>query len=168
MPAENIKELLGRLSVANLRQMDEALDRQIEDLKTEKAWIAEALTKKGATPKSSRTETAPKKPQRSKGGRSTGSAAAIKQTIEADPDRVWMPAEVIDAVLAAGVRSTPNSIRVALRRMGEKGFLERGPDGDGWTLAKSNGSPQGTFDEGETSKTSHLKALPAEGRENVG
>jgi hypothetical protein len=167
MAAENIKQLLGRLSVANLRQMDEALDRQIEEVKLEKTWIAEALTQKGAAPKTSRSESAPKKqPQRSKGGRGTGSAAAIRQVIKAEPDRLWAPAEVIDAVLAQGVRSTPNSIRVALRRMGEKGFLERGPDGEGWTLAKSNGSPQGSLE--PTSETSHPKALPAGGGENVG
>lgn len=159
MPAENIKELLSRLSVANLQQMDEALDRQVEDLKTEKAWIAEAMTKKGVTPKSPRSEQAPKKtPRKAKGGRSTGSAAAIKQIFEDQPDRVLMPAEVIDAVLAKGISSTPNSIRVALRRFGEKGFLERGPDGDGWTRAKSNGSPQGTFDGSETSTPKAVEA----------
>lgn len=168
MAAENIKELLGSLSVAKLRKMDEAIDRQIAERKTEKSWIADALAKKGAAPKSSRAETPPRKPQQPNKGRATGSAAAIKRIIAAEPDRVWMPAEVIDAVLTQGVSSTPNSIRVALRRMGEKGFLERGPDGTGWTLAKSNDPPQGSLEEDETSKTSHLKALPAGGRENVG
>src|SRR5213079_2183909 len=135
MAAENIKELLGSLSVAKLRTMDEALDRQIEERKTEKSWIADALAKKGAAPKSSRADNPPRKLQKMKtGGRNTGSAAAIRQIISAEPNRVWMPAEVIDAVLMQGVRSTPSSIRVALRRMGDKGFLERGPDGTGWTL----------------------------------
>lgn len=167
MAAENIKELLGSLSVAKLRKMDEAIDRQIEERKTEKSWIADALAKKGAAPKSSRADNPPGKPQKSSTGRSTGSAAAIRQIITAEPDRVWMPAEVIDAVLTQGVRSTPNSIRVALRRMGEKGFLMRGPDGTGWTLAKSNGSPQGSFDQ-QTSQTSHPKGLAPGGGENVG
>jgi hypothetical protein len=168
MAAENIKELLGSLSVAKLRAMDEALDRQIAERKTEKSWIADALAKKGAAPKSSRTDSPARKPQKVRaGGQNTGSAAAIRQIISAEPDRVWMPAEVIDAVLMQGVRSTPSSIRVALRRMGDKGFLERGPDGTGWTLAKSNGAPQGSFDE-QPSQTSHPKALPAGGGENVG
>lgn len=167
MAAENIKELLGSLSVAKLRTMDEALDRQIAERKTEKSWIADALAKKGAGPKLSRADSPPGQPQKKRTGQNTGSAAVIRQVISAEPDRVWMPAEVIDAVLTQGVRSTPNSIRVALRRMGEKGFLERGPDGTGWTLAKSNGSSQGLFDE-QTSQTSHPNGSAAGGGENVG
>lgn len=159
MAANNIKELLGRLSVANLQQMDEALDRQIEERQTEKAWIAEALADKGVTPKTPRSDPTPKKSsRRAKGGNGAGSAAAIKEIFENEPDRVFMPAEVIDGVLAKGINSTANSIRVALRRFGDKGFLERGPDGNGWTRAKSNGSPQGTFDNSETSTPKAVEA----------
>ncbi|MFT3865931.1 MAG: hypothetical protein QM729_16825 [Solirubrobacterales bacterium] len=169
MAATNIKDLLQDLSVAKLQKMDEAIDQQITELKTEKRWIADALTKKGAAPKSSKTETAPKKPRRpSTGGQKNGSAAILKEIVANEPERVWTPAEVIDAAHAQGVRSTANSIRVALRRMGANGFLERGPEGEGWTLARSNGSPQGSFDGEQTSETSHLKAVPAGGRENVG
>jgi hypothetical protein len=168
MPAENIKELLGTLSAAKLRKMDEALDRQISERQTEKEWITEVLAKKSGGSASSRIEEAARRGSAFARSPKNGTAETIREIIREQPGRVWMPRDIIEAAHGRGVASTPQAIRVALRRMGEKGFVVRGPDGEGWALAKSNGSAQESFDEAQTSKTSPLKALPAGRREDEG
>ena len=140
MAAKNLTEFLATLSVAKLRAMDQSIDEQIEDLRSQNKVIRDALAEKGAIPKGSARETAQRKEQKAQGGRKTGSAAAIREIISAEPERLWMPKEVIDALHARGIESAPAAVRVALRRMGAKGFLVRGPSGEGWKLASSNGS----------------------------
>ncbi|HEV2945088.1 MAG TPA: hypothetical protein VGX26_08250 [Solirubrobacteraceae bacterium] len=68
------------------------------------------------------------------------------------PEHVWTPAEIIHVVKERGATSSPNAIRVALRRMyNVEHFLERGSDGTGWRLASSNGSRQESFSEATSS-----------------
>lgn len=130
--------------------MARSIDAQLADLQVEKEWIWDALAEKGV-PKPSARETTQRKEPKSQGGRRTGSTAAIRGIISADPERLWMPKEVIDALHARGIESAPAAIRVALRRMGEKGFLVRGPDGEGWKLASNNGSEPESLLEAQTS-----------------
>jgi ribosomal protein L31E len=135
----DISELLASQSVQKLKAMDKNIDGQIDDLQHQKKLIWDALAKKGV-PRPPARETSQRKEQKARGGRRTGSAAAIREIFSADPNRVWMPKEVIDALHARGVEAAPAAVRVALRRMGEKKFLVRGPDGEGWKLASNNGS----------------------------
>jgi hypothetical protein len=161
MPAQTVKGLLAAQSAAKLQAMEQAIDEQIAALKLEKSWIGDALIEKGVRSKpTSRPEAAPKKERKARTAR-TGSSAVIREIVKEQPERIWMPKEIIDAAHERGVGSTAQAIRVALRRMGEQGFLDRGPDGSGWKLASSNGSAQGSFEEARTSKTSHPKAEPA-------
>jgi hypothetical protein len=139
MAAKNLTEFLATLSVAKLKAMDQSIDAEIDDLALQKKMIRNALAEKGVLKPTTR-ENAQRKEPKGQGGRKTGSAAAIREIISAEPERVWMPKEVIDALHARGVESAPASVRVALRRMGEKGFLARGPNGEGWKLASTNGS----------------------------
>jgi hypothetical protein len=161
MPAQTVKELLAAQSAAKLQAMEEAIDGQIATLSLEKSWIGDALIEKGVRSKpNGRPEAAPKKERKGRTGR-TGSSAVIREIVREQPERIWMPKEIIDAAHQRGVGSTDQAIRVALRRMGEQGFLQRGPDGSGWRLASSNGSVQESFDGAQTSKTSHPKAVQA-------
>lgn len=149
--------------------MEQSIDEEIGDLQQQKKWIGAALIRKGVSVKApTRQESASRKAPKASGGRKAGSTAIIKEIIAAQPDRVWMPAEVIDAAHAQGVGSTAQAIRVALRRMAKKGFLKRGPDDRGWILATSNGPTQESFDQAQSSQASHPMAEPAGGRENVG
>jgi hypothetical protein len=170
MAANTLIDELGKMSATKLQAIEEAIDMQIADLQTQKGLVTRVLIQKGVRAKPSASTPTAEKPRRSakQRGKKTGSTATIKEIITAEPERVWMPAEVIAAAHERGVGSTAQAIRVALRRMGEQGFLERGPTGDGWILAKSNGSPQGSFDQEETSQASYPKALAARGQETVG
>jgi hypothetical protein len=151
MAAKNLTEFLATLSVVKLRAMDESIDEEIDDLTLQKKMIRNALAEKGVIKPTAR-ETAQRKEQKSQGGRKTGSAAAIREIISAEPERLWMPKEVIDALHARGIESAPAAVRVALRRMGAKGFLVRGPTGEGWKLASSNGSePESLLEAQKTS-----------------
>jgi hypothetical protein len=153
MAAKTVQDLLAAQSATKLQAMEQAIDEQIADLQTQKQWIGKALIDKGVRPKpSSNPDSKPKKVKkgRSKSSR-TGSSDVIRALLREQPSRVWMPREIIAAAQERGVTSTDQAIRVALRRMGEQGFLERGPGGEGWKLASSNGSQQESFSEAQTS-----------------
>jgi hypothetical protein len=149
MPAQTVKQLLASQSAAKLQAMEQAIDEQIAALKLEKSWIGDALIEKGVRSKPARPES-PKKERKRRTGR-TGSSAIIREILREHPGRVWMPKEIIDAAHGRGVQSTDQAIRVALRRMGDQGFIERGPEGAGWKLASSNGSVQESLSEAQTS-----------------
>jgi hypothetical protein len=142
MAANSVLELLATQSAAKLQAMEQAIDEQVADLRTQKDLIGRALTKKGVrpTPAPSNDEKPPKK-RKHRNGR-TGSSSIIRQVVQEAPDRIWMPIEIIRAAHERGVTSNAQSIRVALRRMGDQGFLTRGPNGQGWQLASAstNGS----------------------------
>lgn len=149
MAANSVPELLAAQSKAKLRAMEQALDEQIADLKIQKQWVGKALLAKGGGSKP--TVSAGDKASGQNTGRKTGSTEMLRQIIKEQPERVWMPKDVIDAANEKGISSTDAAIRVALRRMYERGFLERGPDGTGWKLASSNGSAGESSSEAQTS-----------------
>jgi hypothetical protein len=129
--------------------MEQGIDDEIADLKIQKKWIGEALVKKGVRSKpTTKSEPARKKARKAK---RNGSTDVIREIFREQPERVWMPAEVIGVARERGVTSTDQAIRVALRRMRDQGFLQRGPSGEGWRLASSNGSQQESLSEAQTS-----------------
>jgi hypothetical protein len=151
MPANSVLELLATQSAAKLQAMEQAIDEQITDLRTQKDLIGRALTKKGVRPTvAPHADAKPPKRRRHRSSR-TGSSSVIRQVVQEQPERIWMPIEIIQAAHERGVTSNAQSIRVALRRMGEQGFLARGPDGTGWKLASSNGSAGESFSEAPNS-----------------
>jgi hypothetical protein len=153
MTVQTLPELLANQSAAKLQAMEEAIDEQIADLKLQKKWIGNALISKGVRPKpaakaDSKPSAAPKRSR--KAASRNGSTDTIRAIFRENPESVLMPAQVIAIARERGASSTDQAIRVALRRMRDQGFLERGPDG--WKLASSNGSAQESFSEAETSE----------------
>lgn len=143
-----VVELLAKQSVARLHAMQQDIRAQIQDLQLQAHWIERALAEKGeVAPTPAAAVQAPtafsvtrtSSPRRSKPKRG-GTSEAIRRVLEGEPGRLWQPAEVAERVHALGIGSSSPAIRVALRRMGDEGFLTRGPDGTGWKLASANGS----------------------------
>jgi hypothetical protein len=169
MPANSVLELLAAQSAAKLQAMEHAIDEQIADLRSQRELVGRALTEKGVRPKTTPNSNGDAKPSKRRKQRNsrTGSSSVIRQIFLEQPERVWMPIEVINKAHERGVSSTAQAIRVQLRRMGEQGFLERGPGGTGWRLAAaSNGSAGEPY--AEANKTSSPKADGPEGDEDVG
>jgi hypothetical protein len=157
MPANSVLELLATQSAVKLQAMEQAIDEQIADLKAQKELVGRALTAKGVRPTPApHADEKPPKRRKHRNGR-TGSSSVIREVVQEQPGRVWMPIEIIRAAHERGVTSNAQSIRVALRRMGDQGFLKRGPNDEGWQYAAaSNGhaevnqtSPQRPQPEGE-------------------
>lgn len=162
MAVQSVHELLATLSRSKLEAMEKGIDAKIADLRTEKELVGRALAAKGVTrPKTTPSNTDDKATKRrnKRGGRGTGSSQVLRTIIEEQPDRIWMPIEIIHEAHSRGVTSRDQAIRVALRRMGERGILRRGPNDEGWQFAASqNGSS------GEPSD----QTSPPEGHETVG
>lgn len=138
-----VVDLLAKQSTAKLRTMQSDIQQQINDLMLQAQWIKRAIEEKSGTQTTvdAPTDAGPRLKRTAPKRRSTGTSAAIRQVIEGgDPERVWLPGEVVREVKARGVTSSAAAIRVALRRMGEDGLLARGPNGEGWKLASVNGS----------------------------
>jgi hypothetical protein len=162
MPPNSVLDLLSNLSATKLQAMERLIEDQIADLRSQKELVGRALTKKGARPRTTPNGTDTKPTRRRRQGGRTGSMAVLRDIVREQPDRVWMPIEIIGEAHERGVTSQDQAIRVALRRLGEQNFLQRGPDGTGWQLAASqNGS-------GELFQTSPPSAQKAEGGEDVG
>lgn len=151
---QTLPDLLANQSAAKLQAMEEAIDDQIADLKQQKKWIGDALIRKGIRPRPT-AKSEPKPPASPKRSRKpanrNNSTDIIRKIFRDSPGHVFMPADVIGIARERGASSTDQAIRVALRRMRDQGFLQRGPDGNGWKLASSNGSAQESFSEAPTS-----------------
>jgi hypothetical protein len=148
MLLETVSDFLAKQSKAKLEAMERGIGERIADLKAEQELVARALANKGVI----RPKTAPSpidaKPakRRKHGGRSTGSANVLRAIVQEQPERVWQPIEIINEAHDRGVTSNNQSIRVALRRLYEQGFLRRGPGNTGWQFAASqNGSAREPF-----------------------
>jgi hypothetical protein len=169
MPANSVLQFLASQSAAKLQAMEHAIDEQIADLRSQRDLVGRALTEKGVRPKTTPNGNGDAKPSKRRKQRNsrTGSSSVIRSIFLEQPERVWMPIEIINEAHERGVSSTAQAIRVQLRRMGEQGFLDRGPGGTGWRLtAASNGSA------GEphvvANETSSPTARSARGDEDVG
>jgi hypothetical protein len=149
MTVDTVLALLASQSAARLEAMEHALDEQIVDLASQKTLIDRALVEKGArtkaTPSGSDEDTKPSKRRRTR-GRRTGSSTILRDIFNETPNVVFQPAEVISEAHARGVASSAQAIRVQLRRLGEQGFLARGPEGRGWMLAMHPTDPEPLHD----------------------
>ncbi len=150
MAANSVLELLAKQSATKLQAMEQSIDAQIADLKTQKELVGRALIEKGVRKPAPKSDEKPPNHRKRRNTR-TGSSTVIREIIREQPERVWMPREIIQAAHERNVSSKAQSIRVALRRMGEQGFLERGPDGEGWKLASVNGSAEESSSEAQSS-----------------
>ena len=160
MPQNPVIDVLAKLSAAKLEAMQKDIEAQISDLRTQARWVDKALIEKGVHPEPVEqagsaqppaNEPPPRQAKR-RGVKRTGTADLIRTVFKERPEHVWTPAEVIRAVKARGATSSPQAIRVALRRMHNVDhFLERGPDGTNWRLASSNGMRQESFSDAEHS-----------------
>lgn len=147
-------QILAKQAAAKLEAMQKDIEAQIADLRTQARWIDRALIEKGVHPPST-SQNGPTQPKptpasatKRRGTKRTGTADLIRAVVKERPEHVWKPAEIIHIVKERGATSTPQAIRVALRRMHNvDGFLEHGPDGTGWRLASSNGSKQESLSE---------------------
>lgn len=160
VPPNPVIEVLAKLSAAKLEAMQKDIEAQIADLRTQARWVDRALVEKGVhAPSTQQNDVSrPTTPVPSstrvkrRGTKRTGTADLIRAAIKERPEHIWTPAEVIRAVQERGATSSPQAIRVALRRMHKvDGFLEHGPDGTGWRLASSNGSVRESFSEAPSS-----------------
>jgi hypothetical protein len=141
MASNPVVDLLAKQSTAKLRTMQGDIQQQINDLMLQAQWIKRAIEEKGGTRTTADVPADAESRLTAPIRRNTGTNAAIRQVIEGgDPERVWLPGEVVREVKARGITSSAAAIRVALRRMGEGGLLARGPNGEGWKLASVNGS----------------------------
>lgn len=134
--------LLAKQSAKSLREMDEAIAGQIEDLATQRAWIRRALAEKGVDLTTDTAESgklsARVNGNGAKPGRKRGDKRqAISQLMHSDPERVWMPSEIREGLAAQGIDVTVAAVRVTMRRMGDDGELVRPDDGNGWLLAEA-------------------------------
>lgn len=145
MVGHPVVELLTKQSRARLREMDTQITAQIEDLRVQSAWIKRALAEKGEG-----DDTTGGVPAVAAKRRRGQTREAIMSVIVADPERVWLPNEVRKGLLERGIDMKVEALRVALRRMGDDNELVRGPDGNGWKLASTNGAVQSSLDEAST------------------
>jgi len=139
--------LLARQSAKSLREMDESIGGQLEDLTTQRTWVRRALAAKGVELEPEAARAAPSATSNGNGkrpGRKRGSKrGAILQIMrnDHDPERIWLPSEVREALERMGIDVTVEAVRVTLRRMGEDQELVRPADGNGWKLAPGVSSP---------------------------
>lgn len=135
MAEDPVIDLLAKQSAARLRDMDATVSKKIGDLLVQQAWVRRALEAKGVAvpPREA--------PSNGNGARAkrkrSNKRNAIMNILVSDPDRVWLPSEVRERLLAEGIDSSVEAVRVTLRRMGEDDELERPPDGNGWKLSDS-------------------------------
>jgi hypothetical protein len=143
MPVDPVVALLAKQSKNRLQTMQRQVRDQIESLQAQDEMIAQALAEKGQPGTDAQNGT-PKAQ-----GRPSNKRDVFKKIIASRPDHAWLPAEMRDALAAEGIESNSPAIRVMLRRMGEAGEIERGPDGTGWKLklASANGSTQESLTE---------------------
>ena len=73
--------------------------------------------------------------------------AAIQQIMSEQPQRDWSPAEIITALKERGSTAKPEGVRVLLRRMVERGQLER-PGYGIYRLPSQDSSAQAALDDG--------------------
>ena len=130
--------LLAKQSAKSLREMDEAIGGQLDDLHTQRVWVRRALAEKGIEIAADAAPANAEPVGNSNGarpGRKRGDKRqAIIDVMRTDPARVWLPSETRDALAARGVETTAASVRVAMRRMGDDDELVRPTDGNGWLL----------------------------------
>jgi hypothetical protein len=134
--ADPVVEILSKQSAARLREMLESADKQISDLRVQREWITRALESKGAAPASTQHEQSAPALGRKRGSKRT----LIQEILAADPQRVWIPADVRTALAERGHEASIESVRITLRRMAADREVIREPNG--WKLASANGSTQ--------------------------
>lgn len=117
--------------------MDSKLSEKIADLQVQQAWVRRALADKGVAPASSAPPQTPENGN-GDGGRTrkrSNKRKVIMEVVSSEADRVWLPSEVRDHLLARGIDTTAAAVRVTLRRMGDDKELVRPEDGNGWMVA---------------------------------
>jgi len=147
MPSEMILDLLTKQSATRLREMRDNLRAEITRLQFEAEYVERALeakqSKKAAATAAPAVPGAPAAPQQAPGtdGDETLSGSGrsnkrepILQIARTDPERVWMPSDMRDALARQGIATTPDAIRVTMRRMLLEGLFERGPKHQGFIL----------------------------------
>lgn len=143
-----IVALLLKQSVSRLNEMRTQAAGQISDLQQQVAWIDRAIIEKGAGSTSAISSAATPervgRVVRRAGRRRSFKRDAILSVLSShELDHVWTPNEVKDALHQLhGLDSTPEAVRVALRRMHEAGEVERGgPNNTGWKLPSNGDAP---------------------------
>jgi hypothetical protein len=142
MPSEMILELLTKQSATRLREMRDGLRSEIARLQFEAEYVERALEakqskKKAANPASGAAEG---DDDERLNGRSN-KREPILEIARTDPARVWMPSDVRDELAQRGISTTPDAIRVTMRRMLLEGLFVRGPKHQGFILAAEHGGP---------------------------
>jgi hypothetical protein len=138
-----VADLLAKQSRSKLKAMLTGLDTAEASIKAQRLLILDALGQKGVQTTAGSQE--------SSGRGHTGTSDVLRQIMRESGGRVLMPKVIIAAARERGVTSSDPAIRVALRRMHQvEGFIERGPDGNGWRLASAGDHP----DEGATEASS--------------
>jgi len=132
-----IVSLLAKQSTSRLREMQAEVRAQLRSLEYEAELIANALAEKGQPPGSETNGAQPRVVSPRGKVRET-----FREIMDTKPDHVWLPAEIRTELAARGIQSTGAAIRVMLRRMAEADEVTRGPGGNGWKLASTNGSHQ--------------------------
>jgi hypothetical protein len=146
MADDPIVQLLAKQSAARLRDMDATLSGQITDLQVQQVWVRRALEEKGVTPPTTSPATSEathgENGSRAKRKRSN-KREAIMKVLMTNPNRVWLPSAVKEGLLAEGIDSSVEAVRVTLRRMGDDKELVRPEDGNGWMVADSGAHSNG-------------------------
>jgi hypothetical protein len=156
--------LLAKQSAKSLREMDDAITGQIDDLATQRAWIRRALAEKGIGPEGDAETDKPSAPTNGNGarpGRKRGDKRhAITELMQTDAGRVWLPSEIREGLAARGMDVTVAAVRVTMRRMGDDGELVRPDDGNGWLLATTGATPGAPSSEGPSATDLNEASTP--------
>jgi hypothetical protein len=169
MTTDPFIDLLSKQSAARLRDMETSLVAAMDRMGFELEIVRGALAEKQSGRRlPSREEADPRPPVLSRPSKARGyKRQLIKQIMETDPHRVWMPVEIMRAMADAGVEMSREAIRVTMRRMIDEHELDRPPNGSGKGFvlasnrnglhqASANGSPpeaEETREQGERQGT---------------
>lgn len=119
---------------------------QISDLQQQLAWIDRAIAEKSNGKPIGSYVASSSRPGRR---RSAKREAIVNVLGSRERGRAWAPQEVRDSLEAThGIDSTPEAVRVLLRRMLADGEVERGGKNNmGWKLPSDNATTEAQSDE---------------------
>lgn len=144
MPVEPVVALLMRQSASSLKAMADEIRQQIESLSAQYRLVERALAEKDRA--MAGVGNAP--PQSSPRGEKR---ALFREILAQRPDRDWTATQIMTELQRRGVPANGAAVRVMLRRMAERGDVER--THLGWKLASAirpdeNGAVDGSSELG--------------------
>jgi hypothetical protein len=155
MTFDPFEAAIDALPSAKLATLGREIDAQISELQRQSRQVAQRLQDRQAE-----AGPAPSRTQRSSGHRAKRGVgrkrqAFIKQLVDADPRKQWIPADLTAELHTAGdTEATKDSVRNIARDMIEAGVVARHPSGNGIMgtsgLASTNGSEQEPLMEAQT------------------